>query len=363
MKNSNSTHLTISLVVTALSMLSGYLLFSDLLKKDEAKLEARLEELFDGKDAVTDGEKITKTGELSKNRRNYTLLSGGFVVYELTKESNGFVKSEFTARDLRFKEDEYEYIYGYKYDNYRPSVQTCYDRAFEYLVKGNEDDVKYSYSPNKLVDIKNFPQGYSTNFYSIESAYHPKELYEFQNATGMVYTDVYEVDYSLHNRYFSIIKNKENINISLIIYLVSSLSVGLLLSVLAKPLAKFLQPNPKRFDLVFGKRWKSVNRNFIMYFETGMLGKNKATIIEEGIINKGTMKFTDDGKSMNISLVNTEYYYQIDRLTDSIIELVDILDGKTEQFEVLGSSVSTKQQHDKEEITENQKQENDQDSN
>jgi hypothetical protein len=357
MKNSNSTHWVIGLTITALAILVGYLLFSNALKKDEQTLGSRLEELFEGKNAVTDGQKIFMTGELSKNRRNYTLLSGGFIVYELTKESSGFVKIEFTARDLRFKKDEYEYSYGYKIETYRPSVQTCYDRAFEFLVQGNEKDRKYSYSPNKFVDIKNFPQGYSSDFYSIESANHPKEFYQSQTGTGNVYTNVYEVGYSQDVRYFAIIENTEAKNKSLMTYLLSSLAIGLLLSFLAKPLAKSLQPNPEISNSIFGKKWKSINRNFIMSFETGMRGNNKAIVVEEGKIKKGTMKFTDNGKNMNISLADTEYYFQIDKLTDNIIEVLDLASEKTEQFEVLGSGALTKQQKETE-ITEQQNQEN-----
>ena len=81
-----------------------------------------------------------------------------------------------------------------------------------------------------------------------------------------------------------------------------------------------------------------------MSFETGMRGNNKAIVIEEGRIKKGIMKFTDNGKNMHISLANTEYYFQIDKLTDNVIEVLDLASEKTEQFEVLGSGALAKQQ-------------------
>lgn len=353
MENTNSTHRVIGSTITALAILVGYSLFSNVLKKDEQTLGPRLEELFEGKNAVTDGLKTFMVGALSEDRRNYTRFSGGFIVYELTKESNGFVKKELTAGDLRFKEDEYEYSYGYKVETHRPSIQTCYDRAFEFLLKGNENDRKDSYSPNKFVDIENFPQGYSSDFYSIESASHPKDFYQSYTGTGSVYTNDFEIGYFQDTRYFAIIENKEAKYKCLMAYLLSSLAVGLLLSFLARPLAKSLQPNPEISNSVFGKKWKSINRNFIMSFETGMRGNNKAIVVEEGKIKKGTMEFTDNGKNMNISLADTEYYFQIDKLTDNIIEVLDLASEKTEQFEVLGSGALTKQQKETE-IIENQ---------
>ena len=191
MKNSNSAHWIIGLITTIIALSVGYMLFNNLLKKDEKNLASKLDELFEGKSAVTDGQKIFLTGEMSKNRRGFTLLSGGFNAYELTKESGGFVKKEFNPGDLQYNKDEYEYSYGYKYETYRPNVQRCYDEAFEFLVQGNEKDRKTSYSPNKYVDIKNFPQGYSSDFYSIEISTHPKEFYQSSRGTARVYTPVW----------------------------------------------------------------------------------------------------------------------------------------------------------------------------
>lgn len=352
MKNSNSTHWIIGLIITFLALSVGYLLFSNVMKKDEQGLLSRLDELFEGKTAVTDGQKNFLSGEMMKNRRDFSLTMGGFTAYELTKESNGFVKKEMYAADLHYNKDEYEYSYGYKMETYRPNVQSCYDGAFEFLVKGNEKDRKASYSPNKFVDIKNFPQGYSSDFYAIEIANHPKEFYQSSRGSGRVYTPVWEVNYSQKNTYYAILENQEAKNKALMTYLLSSLGIGLLLSFLAKPLAKLLQPNPETSNSVFGKKWKSINRNFIMSFETGMRGNNKAIVVEEGKIKKGVMKFTDNGKNMHISLLDTEYYFQIDKLTDNIIEVLDLASEKTEQFEVLGSGALSKQQKE-EQIAEN----------
>ena len=89
-----------------------------------------------------------------------------------------------------------------------------------------------------------------------------------------------------------------------------------------------------------------------MSFETGMRGNNKTIVIEEGKIKKGTMKFTDNGKNMHISLSDTEYYFQIDKLTDNVMEVQDLASEKNEQFEVLGSGALIKQQKE-EKIIEN----------
>lgn len=343
MKNSNSTHLIIGVIITIIALGIGYMLFSNKVKKDEQILTSKLEELFEGKSAVTDGQKIFLTGELNKNRRDFSLFAGGFNAYELTKESDGFVKKQFNASDLHYNKDEYDYSYGFKMETYRPNVQRCYDGAFEFLVQGNEKSRKTSYSPNKFVDIKNFPQGYSSDFYSIEMASHPKEYYQTSRGTGRVYTPVWEVNYSQINEYYAMIENKDAKNKSMLSFLLSSLGIGLILSFLAKPLAKSLQPNPETSNSIFSKKWKNINKNFIMSFEVGARGNNKAIIVEEGRIKKGIMKFTENGKNMHISLSDTEYYFQIDKLTDNIIEVLDLASEKTEQFEVLGSGALTKQ--------------------
>jgi hypothetical protein len=350
MKNSNSTHLIIGFIITIITLGIGYLLFSNRIKKDEQILTSKLDELFGGKSAVADGQKTFLTGQLSQNRRDYSLLAGGFNAYELTKESDGFVKKQFNAGDLHFNKDEYFYSNGFKLETFRPNVQSCYDGAFEYLLQGNEKTKKTSYSPNKFVDIKNFPQGYSSDFYSIEIAIHPKELYQTSRATGRVYTSVFEVNYSQINEYYAMVENKDAKNKSMLAYMISSLGIGLILSFFAKPLAKFLQPNPEASNSIFSKKWKNINTNFIMSFEVGTRGNNKVLIVEEGKIKKGIMKFTENGKNIHISLSDTEYYFQIDKLTDNIIEVLDLASGKIEQFEVLGSGALIKQQKEEKNI-------------
>jgi hypothetical protein len=344
MKSSNSAHLIIALIICLLAIFIGYILFANALGKDEKALASKLEELFEGKIAVTDGQHIIPTGEMSNNRRNFTLNSGGFKIYELTKESNGFVKSEIVAGDLQYLEDEYYNLYGFRYDNYRSNVNSCYYSAFETIVQGNENNRKLSYSPNKYVDIKNFPEGYSTVFFSIEMADHPTESYRSKSSGGNVSNNKWKVDFFETKEYFTVVEKKEEKNKALMKYLAASFGIGLLISLLVKPLAKVLQPNPKVSNSVFGKKWKSVNRNFIISFESGMRGNNKAIVVENGKIKKGTMKFTENGKNMNISLSDTEYYFQIDKLTDTTLEVLDLASEKVEQFEVLGSGALTKPQ-------------------
>ena len=137
------------------------------INRDHEQLRLRLNELFDGKNSISDGYKMAYDGAFKDgSKMHYSFHSGGFTIYELTKESNGYVKTIISSDDLYYKEAEsvyeppqyyegYQISGGYSRSNFRPTVQKCFDSAFEYLLKGEENERKISYSPDKLIDIKN----------------------------------------------------------------------------------------------------------------------------------------------------------------------------------------------------------------
>ena len=184
--------ITFFLVFVLIGIAFGLLYTKVKINDDYEYLESKLNELFDGKISISDGYKMEYEGEFSdKSKMHYSFYRGGFNIYELTKESDGFVKTTITSGDLYYMESEYVFeppqifegyrVSGYNRRNYRPSVQDCYDWSYEYLLKGNEKDRKLSYSPDKITDIKNFPSGFYSKYHYIEQQKHPSEFYYIKN--------------------------------------------------------------------------------------------------------------------------------------------------------------------------------------
>ena len=237
MNTTKSVQWVLGLIIILSSLLIGYLLFCNNLKQDKIKLESKLNELFANKDAVTDGQNMPIDLSESIDQRDYIYLSGGFKVYELLKESDGFVKKEYMAGSLHYDQDKYtNFGYGYKSDNFRPSPETCYNNAFEVLQKGSQKERKASYSPNKFVDIKNFPVGYVSDFFEIQIGQHPKELYQsIKLYGGGIGTPIWKVNYDQINTYYTIVKREQLVAESLSLYLIGSITIGIFLLAVLKP--------------------------------------------------------------------------------------------------------------------------------
>lgn len=335
------------IILIGLSLWISFQKHNSKVEKDKDELISKIDQLFQAKNVIADGQKVIITGEL--NKREYTLLDGGFTIYELSRESGGFVRSEITAGDIDYKEDNYTYSYGYKMPTYRQSPQRCYDDAFEFLLFGSKDNRKNSYTENTFTEIKDFPRGFYTDLHFIASVSHPTELYIRQNSTGKVYNSSREVHYSQEKTYYAIENNKEAIQKSLTKYLLIGLGIGLLLTFLLFLILRFFIPNNGKGNTILNKKWKNIEDNSIMTLEPQLFGKSSVTFVENEKVKKGIAKFSENGTQLHISLPETELFYKIILTEENKLEVENMTTNAIIAFEKLGSNAYKKIEADQNE--------------
>ncbi len=342
--------ITIFLVLglTGVGIALGYFYTKDKINKDKEQLEAKLNELFDGKISISDGSKMAYEGEfIDKSKMHYSFYSGGFTIYDLTKESDGFVKTISSSEDLYFKEAEsvydppqyfggYKFSGGYNRNNYRPSVQKCYDGAYEFLLKGNEKDRKISYTPDKLTDIKNFPSGFFTEYHFTEKKLHPSEFYVIQNGGGYVYTTAYELKYNQEKTYYTTSENVDEIKKATILNLSLGGVIGLIAAfIIAFSLRRF-SPHQGEHHEILNIKWRNVSDNSVMTIMPKTLGKYPVTLVSDNVPSKGNAKIKDN--DIEISFSGAEYYYHIEKKGIDILELKNLTSSQIIIFEKLGTN-------------------------
>jgi hypothetical protein len=337
-------YILISSVICVSSILIGLYLFYKQKDSDFGTIDKKVNELLDKNISIRDGNKVETTGFFSSDRMKYTLLSGGFDVYALTKESNGYVKSKTTATKIEFKESEGSYVSpkygegylisgGYYRSNYRPSMQKVIDNAYAFLLKGNEKEEKAGYSPNKLTDIKNFPEGFSSKYFEIKKAAHPTDNYFTFNGSGSVYTPSYELSYDQTKEYFYIAENTAAISKFRIIYILISLSLGLLFSAIVLLVLKFINPHSSPHTDILDAKWRNKNDNSVVSIKYKNIGKYPVTILQDNNLKKGCA--TLKGNNLEIIMPDTEYFYEIINKTNDQIEMIDLINNSSVVFEKL----------------------------
>jgi hypothetical protein len=333
---------------SGIGILIGYVYTNSIIKKDKVLLDAKLNELFDDKISISDGSKMAYEGFFVDNSKmHYAFYSGGFTVYDLTKESGGFVKKITSSGDLYFKEPEsvyeppqyfngYRMSGGYNRSNYRPSVQKCYDGAYEFLLKGNDTDRKLSYTPNKLTDIKNFPSGFHSDFHFTEQQNHPSEFYFNQTGSGNVYTTSYELNYTEEKSYYAISENVEEIKKATLINLSVGGFTGLFVALIVSFVIKRISPHRGEHYDILNVKWRNISDNSVLTIQPSALGKYPVTFVLENLPLKGSAKIKDN--NIEISFPNAEYYYQIENKGLDILELKDLTSNLIVVFERLGTN-------------------------
>jgi predicted small secreted protein len=338
----------LALGLVGIGIALGFLYTKDKINDDKEKLQSKLNELFDSKISISDGSKMAYEGEFTdKSNMHYSFYSGGFTIYDLTKESDGFVKTITSSGDLYYKEaesvyeppqyfDGYKISGGYNRSNYRPSVQKCYDGAYEYLLKGDEKDRKLSYTPDKLTDIKNFPSGFYSEYHFTEQREHPSEFYYIQNGSGNVYTTVYEHNYNQEKTYYTTSENTDAISKATITNLSFGGFIGLILTfVVAFTLRRF-SPHQGEHHEILNIKWRNVTDNSVMTIMPKTLGKYPVTLVSDNVPSKGNAKIKDN--SIEISFPTAEYYYQIEKKETDILELKNLTTNEIIAFEKLGTN-------------------------
>lgn len=334
--------------LTGIGIALGLLYTKGKINDDKEHLESKLNELFDGKISISDGYKMAYEGEFSdKSKMHYSFYSGGFTIYELTKESDGFVKTITTSGDLYYKEaesvyeppqyfDGYRISGGYNRSNYRPSVQKCYDGSYEYLLKGDEKDRKLSYTPDKLTDIKNFPSGFYSKYHYTEQQQHPSEFYYSQNGGGKVYTTAYELNYNQEKTYYATSENKDEIRKATITNTSFGGVIGLILAFIFAFALRRFSPHQGEHHEILNIKWRNVTDNSVLTILPKTLGKYPVTLVSDNIPSKGNAKIKDN--NIEISFPTAEYYYQIENKETDIIELKNLTTNDIVTFEKLGTN-------------------------
>lgn len=174
-----TTVIIAGLIICSLGGYLGFKFAKITLEKDFISLNQRVEELFQGKDVIQDGNAENLEGEETKY--GYNLYSDGFTIYRLSKESGGYVKSKLKASNIAWLKDKYENTEWGRIPIYRPNVITAYSEAFSYLLSGTEKEPNLSYSRETLTEIKDFPGSFVADYYYLEHVEHPTEFYFKQN--------------------------------------------------------------------------------------------------------------------------------------------------------------------------------------
>lgn len=327
-------------IFSGLCLWISFQMHNTTVEKDREELISQIDKLFQSKSVIADGQKNEITGELSK--RHYSLASGGFTIYELSRESGGFVKSVHTAGDIEYKEDEYKYSYGYRIPTYRQNPDQCYSSSFEYLLNGTTDNRKNSYTENTYTEIKDFPSGYEKDLTFVSRVEHPSEFYFQKNETGKVYTSAREIAYSTEKSYYAIQNNEDAIQKSLTKFLLIGFVIALILTSIIYLILRFLYPSGSKGDTIFNKKWKDIEGNFIMTIEPHFFGKNKVTVVENEKVKKGIAKFSEKGTQLHLSLTDVEIFYKINLAEQNKLEVENMTTNKIICFEKLGTNAYKK---------------------
>lgn len=212
-------------------------------EKEKTEINKRINELFDGKTTIIDGEKTNVSGELIEtgySRRNkksgiiktvanapaeewweeaglytvYKCLEGGFTLKKLARtDESHFELDIYESSDMGYTNPQYaastnaEFLAWMKIfvergnttGVFRTGVQNCYDFTFDLLAEKQQSD---AFTPGKLADIENFNK-ISNKYYFIKNL-GPKVITPANNATyrksasGDIITNVSENDYTVY---------------------------------------------------------------------------------------------------------------------------------------------------------------------
>ncbi len=249
----------VSFLVIIIFLLVFFIIHKNNIKTDKQSLIDKIDLIFQNKISVCDFENYAVTGKLTKltkpvsngNDNNYTynylniyenkvdkgiveeysLKLGGFSIYKITKEDNGYVVELTKADDMIYKVGEYEYSdYGYSMPTYRPSVENCYVGALKHLTTENQDS---NYVANIYSKIKNFHELKSKYFHIVNTAKPTSpNLNNWEETGGSVYTSQYAVYFNAESWYYEISEYSKDISKNLITNLIIGFVLGLILTVI-----------------------------------------------------------------------------------------------------------------------------------
>lgn len=329
--------IALGLILCTASSFVGFKIAEGIVSDDLLNLNQRVDDLFAGKDVIQDGHAEVLYGEDSKN--GYTIYSGGFTIYKLSKESGGFVKTKLAAGDITWTKGKYEITdYGYSMPTYRPEPKEAYNRAFSYLLTGTEKEPNNSFIREAFTEIKDFPGSFATQYHDIVQSEHPTEFYETRNGGWQFDYDSYKLKYNERKEFFSFTQDKTKVNSLLTIYSAIGIGCGIILTIILSFLLRIIIPNSGKGESIFNKKWKNIESNAILAIEPKLFGKNSVILIEDDKIKRGIAKITDNGDSIHLSFSDSEIFYRLKTLSAQKLEMVNLASNKLIKFELLGSN-------------------------
>ena len=257
--NSKLFQIIVSIIIIIISLLVFFIIHKNNIKTEKQNLIDRIDLIFQNKISVCDFENYGVTGKLTKLTKpvsngndndfmynsilniyenkvdkgiveEYKLTSGGFSIYKITKEDNGYVVELTKADDMIYKVGEYEYSFGYSMPTYRPSVENCYAGALKYLTTENQGSI---YVANIYSKIKNFPELKSKYFQIVNTAKPTSpNLNNWVGTDGSVYSNQYTVYFNTESWYYEISEYSKDISKNLITNLIIGFVLGLILIVI-----------------------------------------------------------------------------------------------------------------------------------
>lgn len=218
------THYLITAFILSLILTYSTISYIYTTKKERLKNEliSEIDDIFNGKKIVFDGTITAVSGELTKTKYDgkkreqtsfpkkrdqngiqvfpsieelneyfieqhgvyglYKCKSGGFdiaIAERLDKES--FSIEMIYSKDMGYKQPQYNYSYGFKMDNWRPSVQECYNSAFDYFKENSEYASGYTSGLyNTIISIDRLQNEY----YNIENAIPKSQMHPWKSGTS-----------------------------------------------------------------------------------------------------------------------------------------------------------------------------------
>lgn len=318
----------------------GYNYAKGILNSDQTILIKRIDQLFNDKNVIQDGYSEELIGLETKT--GYNIFSGGFLIYKLSKENGGFVKSEITPKNIIWLKGKYEYQdyggYGYNMPTYRPTAKEAYQRTLKYLLIGTEKEPNHAYTRESFTDIKNFPGSFATEYHSIIQSKHPTEFYHSRDMGWDQSYDTYKISFNERQEYFILMELKSNVDNLIFKNIAFGIGGGIVLTIVLLFILRLFIQSAGISEPIFQKKWKNIETNSIMIIEPKLFGKHEVTIVEGEKIKRGIAKFTDKGFSIHLSFPDSEFFYRFKRLLSQKLELENLTTNQLTKFELLGSN-------------------------
>ena len=326
------------LILCSLGAYLGYQNAQSKISKDNLDINNKIEALFNGKNVIQDGNAESISGNESKY--GYFLFSGGFTIYMLSKESGGFVMSKINPGNITWLKGktEYDKIAQWTMPTYRPEPSEAYQRAYHYLLNGTDKEPNLSYTIQSFTQIKDFPEGFNSDYHFIVQKTHPTESYSEKNENWYFTYDSYKLEYSKSKRFFQVELKESEAKTLIIKYCVSGFGIGFILTICLSFMFRIFFPNSGKSNSIFDKRWKNIENNTIISIEPKPFGKNLIVLIDNEKIIRGIAKFSDNGNSIHFSFPESEFFYKLIFVSETKLELENLANNSVSKFELLGSN-------------------------